>query len=163
VTLVTLPWAAVTLMPCEGSALWLPFDGVIFSSAASFAARAAAAADAADCALAWPVLAGWACPPHAAASRPMAAAAAMVATGRTRRPRLADPRLCPARLTLPLTDTDLACRRPRRPGGYRPLGYIVRVPLRRGCRPVAAQASASTVRKMIRYSGQLPTLSASVR
>ena len=49
-TLVTLPLRAVTLMPAEGSTPWLPFDGVIFRSAASAAARALA--DAAACALA---------------------------------------------------------------------------------------------------------------
>jgi hypothetical protein len=84
VTFVTLPVVAVTLMPPEGLTPWLPFAGVIFSSAASIAARAlaaaaAAAADAEAAALTWPGLGGCAWPPQAVPRRPMAAAAAMVA------------------------------------------------------------------------------------
>jgi hypothetical protein len=86
-------------MPSEGLTPWLPFAGVIFSSAASIAARAlAAAADADACALTWPGLGGdGACPPQAVASRPMAAAAAMAAK---RPPRLADLRSLPRTVTL---------------------------------------------------------------
>jgi hypothetical protein len=49
VTFVTLPLGAVTVMPSDGLTPWLPFDGVIFSAAAS--AAALAEADAAACAL----------------------------------------------------------------------------------------------------------------
>jgi hypothetical protein len=89
-------------MPPEGLTPWLPFAGVIFSSAASIAARALAAAAAAEAdaeaaALAWPGLGGCAWPPQAVPSRPMAAAAAMVAKS-LRRP--ADLRSLPRTVTL---------------------------------------------------------------
>ena len=84
VTLVTLPWVAVTVMPAAGSASLLPFAGVIFRSAASRAAFTEAEADA-DAA-AWAGVC--ACPPQAAASRLTAAAAAML-THRARIPRCA--------------------------------------------------------------------------
>ena len=72
VTLVTLPWVAVTVMWDEGSTPRLPFAGVIFSSAATWAA--CARADAEADALAWAGVSG--CPLlHPDASSPMAAAA----------------------------------------------------------------------------------------
>ena len=74
-------------MPAAGSTSWLPFDGVIFSSAASIAARALA--DAAACALAWAGLRPDDCPAlllHAVASRPMAAVAAMGKPATPRQP-----------------------------------------------------------------------------
>ena len=82
-TLVTLPWVAVTVMPAAGSASRLPSAGVIFRSAAACAACADAAAEA-DAA-AWAGVC--ACPPQAAASRLMTAAAAMLTYVRARLPR----------------------------------------------------------------------------
>ena len=112
VTLVTLPLRAATLMPAAGSTSWLPFDGVIFSSAASIAARALA--DAAACALAWAGLRPDDCPAlllHAVASRPMAAVAAMMANpprlaNLPSAPRTGDPPLASGTGDAPLAYTD---------------------------------------------------------
>ena len=72
VTLVTLPWVAVTVIPAEGLTARLPLAGVIFSSEAISAACADADADA-D-AETWAGVRGAALL-HPAASSPMAAAA----------------------------------------------------------------------------------------
>ena len=84
VTLVTvLPLVAVTVIPAEGLARWLPLAGLIFSSEASSAACAEAEAEA-EAAAADEAAAAWAgvcgCPLlQAAVSSPIATPATMLA------------------------------------------------------------------------------------
>src|ERR1700749_1837922 len=97
VTFVSVPATAVTVMRSDGLASWLPSTGGIVRSLAR--AAACAWADAEAWALLW---AGetveWLPLLHAVASRPMAAAAAMPAYRRPRRPGL---RSVPRTVTLP--------------------------------------------------------------
>ena len=96
VTLVTLPATAVTVMPSEGLAPWLPSAGVICRSLASAAACALADAEA------WALLCAgetveWLPLLHAVASRAMTAATARPAYRRACR---ADLRSVPRTVTL---------------------------------------------------------------
>ena len=142
VTLVTLPWVAVTVMPAAGSASRLPFDGVIFRSAAACAAFADAEAEA-D-AEAW--AGGLRVPAAGRGEQAEAAAAATLTYVRARLPRTANP--------------------PRGSGvGERPY-YVLLPPRRRSAGAAAeltAQPRAATAASTSTYSGHAPTRSASVR
>ena len=145
VTLVTLPWVAVTVMPAAGSASRLPSAGVIFRSAAACAAWADAAAEA-DAA-AWAGVCGV-----------PAAGRGEQADGR--RCRDAGVRPCPpAAHGYPPWASGVWQKRPY----YVLLTGRRRRKRRSRKRSVTAQPRAGTVASTSTYSGHAPTRSASVR